>query len=61
MVNFGSTQNMKWEGSGEEIKIEHYQPEHALTTKFKYMFQKLSDKFRGKSLPRMLRMKIVES
>lgn len=46
MVNFGSTQNMKWEGSGQEVKIEHYSPVHALTKSFKYMFQKLSEKFR---------------
>ena len=47
MVNFGTTQNVKWEGSGQDVRIEHYNPEHAMTKNFKYMFQKLSEKFRG--------------
>ena len=47
MVNFGSTQNVKWEGSGQDVRIEYYSPEHAMTKNFKYMFQKLSEKFRG--------------
>ena len=54
MVNFGSTQNMKWEGSGQDLRIEHYSPEHAMTKSFKYMFQKLSEKFRGMTSTRII-------
>ncbi|XP_052274858.1 DNA polymerase alpha subunit B-like isoform X2 [Dreissena polymorpha] len=40
----GNTNDFAWHGSGKEVKIESFIPEQTVSRKFKYMFQKMSDK-----------------
>ncbi|XP_053377619.1 DNA polymerase alpha subunit B-like isoform X1 [Mercenaria mercenaria] len=44
MVSVGSTNNVKWHGSGQGVTIEDYSTEQSISKNMKYMFQKLSEK-----------------
>ena len=47
VVTHGPVNGVKWEGTDQTVTVEHYNTDQSLSRTFKYMFQKLSEKFRG--------------
>jgi len=47
VASIGSTSNVQWHGSAQEVTIETYTKQN-ISKDFKYMFQKMSDKKDGK-------------